>query len=205
LNREYIVEATPVIALVEHGRRQEAIARFKATFTPLGNRLARALSEWIQYDTELGSSAARAAQAVIDETRTQILAANAAALLLTGVLGFLTVRRIVKPIQALERSVKAGGGRGLHPLRSVYRRRTRPAASLARSTCSNTAPPPSTNSGGSNRARAHLVGDLQKAGSLAEFGQRLLSGIVPLLRGGVGSFYVSKEDEAGLERTARTD
>ena len=41
LNREYIAEATPVIALVEHGRHPEALARFKGTFTPLGTRLNR--------------------------------------------------------------------------------------------------------------------------------------------------------------------
>jgi HAMP domain-containing protein len=35
-----------------------------------------------------------------------MLTANVAALLLTGMLGFLTLRRIVNPIQALERSVR---------------------------------------------------------------------------------------------------
>jgi len=202
LNREYIVEATPVIALVEHGRRQEAMARFKATFTPLGNRLARALSEWIQYDTELGSSAARAAQAVIDETRTQILAANAAALLLTGVLGFLTARRIVKPIQALERSVKAvAGGDYTHAV--PFTDASDETGGLARSidVLKHGAAAIDEQRWVKSSAGA-LVGDLQKAGSLAEFGQRLLSGLVPLLRSGVGSFYVWKDDEARLERAA---
>ena len=63
-------------------------------------------SEWIQYNKDLGSTAARAALDAIDETRSQILAVNVAALLLTGLVGFLTFRRIVTPIQALERSVK---------------------------------------------------------------------------------------------------
>ena len=41
-------------------------------------------SEWIQHNKDLGSSAARAAVAAIEETRSQIVAANLAALLLTG-------------------------------------------------------------------------------------------------------------------------
>src|SRR4030095_11690088 len=55
---------------------------------------------------DLGTSAARDALAAIDTTRSQILLVNLAALLLTGVVGFLTFRRIVNPIQGLERVVK---------------------------------------------------------------------------------------------------
>ena len=44
--------------------------------------------------------------AATDQTRRQLLAAEAAAVLLTGLLGFLAFRRIVYPIQALERSVR---------------------------------------------------------------------------------------------------
>jgi len=202
LIREYIVEATPVIALVEHGRHQEALARFKSIFTPLGDRLARAQSEWIQYDKELGSSAARAAQATIDETRTQILAANAAALLLTGILGLLTVRRIVRPIHALERSVKAvAGGDYTHPV--PFTDASDETGGLARSidVLKHGAAAIDQQRWVKSSAST-LIGELQKAGSLAEFGHRLLTGVVPLLRGGVGGFYVWNEDEARLERAA---
>jgi HAMP domain-containing protein len=63
-------------------------------------------SEWIEYDRELGSSAARSALSAIEQTRLEMVVADVAALLLTGLLGLLTLRRIVNPIQALERSVK---------------------------------------------------------------------------------------------------
>ena len=204
LHRQYIVEATPVIALVEQGRHQDALARFKSTFTPLGNTLAVALSEWIQYDKELGSGAARAAQAAIDETRTQILAANAAALVLTGLLGLLTARRIVKPIQALERSVKAVAG-GDYSQSVPFTDAPDETGGLARSIDVLKHGAAAIDEQRWVKASAStLAGELQKAGSLAEFGQRLLSGLVPLLRSGVGSFYVLKEDEdaARLERVA---
>ena len=202
MSHQYVVEATPVIALVEHGRHPEALARFKNIITPIGNRLAGVLSEWIQYDEALGSSAARAAQAAIDETRTQILAANAAALLLTGLLGLLTVRRIVKPIQALERSVKAvAAGDYTHAV--PFTDASDETGGLARSidVLKHGAAAIDEQRWVKSSAST-LVGELQKAGSLAEFGQRLLSGLVPLLRSGVGSFYVWKEDEARLERAA---
>src|SRR5207249_8521173 len=49
---------------------------------------------------------------------------------------------------------------------------------------------------------SRILGELQGATSLAEFGQRLLSGLVPLLRGGVAAFYVFEEEERRLRRTA---
>ena len=105
LNRQYIVEARQVMALVEDGQRDAAVARFRSAAGPTGVTLATVSSEWIQYNKELGRSAARVALAVVEATRAQILAVDVAALLLTGLVGVLTFRRIVTPIQALERSV----------------------------------------------------------------------------------------------------
>src|SRR5262249_1144664 len=47
-----------------------------------------------------------------------------------------------------------------------------------------------------------LMGELQAANSLPEFGQLLRSGLVPLLRGGVAGFYVLEEEAGRLRRTA---
>jgi two-component system, sensor histidine kinase and response regulator len=49
---------------------------------------------------------------------------------------------------------------------------------------------------------ASLVGVLQGATSLAEFGRRLLSELVPIVGGGVAGFYVTDESAARLERVA---
>ena len=50
---------------------------------------------------------------------------------------------------------------------------------------------------------ARLTGALQGATSLAEFGERLLSGLVPMLGGGVAGFYVAESEPEGARRSAR--
>ena len=47
-----------------------------------------------------------------------------------------------------------------------------------------------------------VIGEIQGANSLPEFGQRLLSGLVPLLGGGVAALYVFEEETGRLRRTA---
>src|SRR5262249_4038058 len=106
LSQQYIREARHVMALAEAGRHDDALAYFEATIGPLGVSLGKTTSDWIEYNRDVGSRAARAALDAIDKTRTQIIAADVIALLLTGLLGVVTFRRLVNPIQALERSVK---------------------------------------------------------------------------------------------------
>ena len=50
---------------------------------------------------------------------------------------------------------------------------------------------------------SRLTGELQGAASLAEFGQRLLSGLVPMLGGGVAGFYVFDEKPRTSARVCR--
>src|SRR5262249_38067747 len=49
---------------------------------------------------------------------------------------------------------------------------------------------------------ATLVGGLSGATTLAEFGRRLLSELLPIFGGGVAGFYVFDESAAGLRRVA---
>ena len=49
---------------------------------------------------------------------------------------------------------------------------------------------------------SRVTGALQGAASLEEFGQRLLSDLVPMLGGGVAGFYVFDEGHSGLRRVA---
>ena len=122
LSRQYIVEARHVMALAEDGRNEDALASFRTNIAATGVTLSQISSEWIEHNRSLGNSAARAALAAIEETRWEILAADAVALLLTGLLGFFTFRRIVNPIQALERSVKTVAAGDYTQIRSVYQR-----------------------------------------------------------------------------------
>jgi PAS domain S-box-containing protein len=202
LYRRDVGEARQLFDLAEEGREAEATAHFMGTVAPVGDRLGQVLSEWIDYNEKLGISAARDAQAAIEDTRSQILGANAAALLLTGLLGFLTLRRIVTPIRALERSVKNLAA-GDYSVPVPFTDATDETGGLARSI--------EVLKQGSaaideqrwvKSSASTLIGDLQTAASLAEFGQRLLAGLMPLLRGGVASFYVFEEDTGRLRRVA---
>jgi|RhiMethySRZTD1v2_1073278.scaffolds.fasta_scaffold12033_3 two-component system, sensor histidine kinase and response regulator len=202
LYRQDISEAKQFLILADEGRKAEATARFMGSVAPIGDRLNQVLNEWIQYNEKLGTNAARDAQAAIEQTRTQMLGANVAALLLTALFGFVTLRRIVTPIQALERSVKNLAA-GDYSVPVPFIEATDETGSLARSI--------EVLKKGSaaideqrwvKSSASTLIGDLQVAGSLAEFGQRLLSGLMPLLGGGVAGFYVFEEDAGSLRRVA---
>jgi PAS domain S-box-containing protein len=201
-NRQYISEGKQVMALADQGRRDEAVALFRSTAGPTGVALTQLSSEWIEHNKELGNSAARAALAAIEGTRSQILAANVAALVLTGLVGFLTFRRIVTPIQALERSVKtvaAGNYRESVPFTEA----TDETGGLARSIDVLKQGAAAIDEQRWVKSSAStLMGDVQRASSLTEFGQRLLGGLMPLLGGGVAGLYVFEEESGRLRRTA---
>ncbi|HMF98761.1 MAG TPA: response regulator [Vicinamibacterales bacterium] len=202
LSRRYLVEAKSAMALVEEGRRDEALTYFRSVIAPTGARLGDVSSEWIQYNRDVGSSAARAALDAIDDTRSRTLFFNWAALLLTGLLGVLTFRRIVTPIQALERSVKTVAA-GDYTRVVPFTESTDETGGLARSIdVLKRGAAAIDDQRWVKSSASNLVGELQGANSLAEFGQRLLSGLVPLLRGGVAGFYVFEEEANRLRRTA---
>src|SRR5262245_28543376 len=105
-SREWIAGARQTMAIADQGRSQDAMAYFNSTVADLGEQLSKASNEWIAYDQQAATAAGLESIDVIERYRWQVLIANATALLLTGVLGFLTLRRIVTPIRALESSVK---------------------------------------------------------------------------------------------------
>ena len=123
-------------------------------------------------------------------------------MLLSGGLGLLTFRRIVGPVRALKTSVESivGGDFGAavpftHAgdetgalARSIdVLRRGAAAMEDQRWVKSNV---------------ATLTGKLQGAATLAEFGERLLSGLVPALGGGVAAFHALEAGETRLRRIA---
>jgi PAS domain S-box-containing protein len=202
LSRRYVNEARHVMALAADGRTTDALPYFRDTIAALGVDLGNVSSEWIEYNRGLGSNAAQAALVEIDRTRSQITAADFAALLLTGVLGFLTFRRIVNPIQALERSVTTIAGGDYTP--SVpFTDSTDETGSLARSIEVLKQGAAAIDEQRWVKASAStIVGALQGSRSQSEFGDRFLSALMPLLRGGVAAFYVFDEPAGLLRRTA---
>ncbi|HMO65228.1 MAG TPA: MCP four helix bundle domain-containing protein, partial [Verrucomicrobiota bacterium] len=107
LCEEWIREARQLMELAEAGRPAEAVGRLGGGFAELGRRLSGVSAEWIRHNEELAHAAGRDALAAIEESRWRMLFGNPAALLLTALLGFLTYRRIVRPICALNTSVQA--------------------------------------------------------------------------------------------------
>ena len=202
LSRQYTAEARHVMTLVEEGRKDDALVFFNANITSKGFTLSKISSEWIEHSKGLGSSAARAALMAIEETRTETLAASVAALLLTGLLGLLTFRHIVNPIQALERSVTTVAA-GNYTQSVPFTQATDETGGLARSIeVLKQGAAAIDEQRWVKSSASTLIGELQGATTLAEFGQRFLSGLVPLIGGGVAAFYTFDEETGRLQRTA---
>ena len=201
LSRQYVTEARHVMALAQEGRRDDALAYFRDTIAAIGVGLSRVSSEWIEYNRALGDNAARSALTAIEQTRREMLTADVAALLLTSILGFLTLRRIVNPIQSLERTVKTIAA-GDYTQSVPFTASTDETGGLARSidVLKHGAAAIDEQRWVKSSA-SKVIGQLQAARSLTEFGDHLLSSLVPLLGGGVGALYVLEEDTGRLRRT----
>jgi len=201
-SRDYIAGAKQVMALSADGHREEAIAMLKGSMAEVAGRLSKVSSEWIQHNEDLATTAGKGAVEAIGASRWKMLIANSLAVLLTGLLGYLTFRRIVKPIQALEAAVKTIAA-GDYTKKVPFTAATDETGGLARSIDilkQGAAAMDEQRWVKSNAAR--LTADLQGAASLAEFGQRLVSGLVPLLGGGVAGFYLFEENPGQLKRIA---
>ena len=202
LSKKYVAEANTVMALAEAGRREEALADFNGTIVPIGFSLSKVSSDWIEYNREVGNRAERAVLDAINTTRSQIIAADLIAFLVTGVLGFLTFRRLATPIQALERSVE-DIAKGNYSKSVPFTRATDETGGLARSIEVLKQGAAAIDEQRWIKSHAsQILGELQGTNSREQFGERLLSGLMPLLGGGVGGFYVFDEKTGRLQRNA---
>ena len=202
LSREYIDGARPVMALADTGRSADAVSRFDATIGPVGVRLSGVSNEWIAHDQEAATAAGDASIASIERFGRNLLVAAITTLLLTGVLGSITMRRIVTPIRGLEASVNAIAA-GDYAKAVPFTGASDETGSLARSIdVLKTGAALIYEQRWVKSQVSTLTGELQHASSLAEFGQRLLSSLLPILGGGVGSFYIFREGPGELVRVA---
>ncbi len=200
---DWLVGARQAAKLATEGRRAEAAeVLLKDPMVELGERLHKTSDEWILHNKALAQDAGKKAVEAIDESRWRMLVANSVAVLLTGLLGFFTLRRIVRPIQALETSVQSIAA-GDYAKEVPFTQATDETGGLARSVevlKQGAAAMDEQRWVKSNASK--LTGELQGAASLAEFGQRLVSGLVPALGGGVASFYLFEENPGRLRRIA---
>ena len=200
---EWASGAEELMSQAAAGRRQESIAGILSGRVPeLGVRLSEVSTEWITHNENLADDAGKVNLAALDHAQRNLFVAIGVSLLLTGVLGFLIFRSIVNPIRALQRSVEAiAAGDYVKPVpfteakdetgrlaRSVdVLKRGAAAMEEQRWIKANT---------------AKLMGELQGAKSHADFGERLLAELVPVIGGGVAAFYLIDQGQERLHRVA---
>ena len=98
ISREWTGEAGRLLSIYESGGRAEARhATLRGRFPEIGQRLNEVLSEWIAHNDRLAKQASDEAVAAIRDSERRSVTAIIIALLLSGVLGYLTVRSIVHP------------------------------------------------------------------------------------------------------------
>jgi len=201
-SRDYVAAARQVMKLAAEGRRAEALALLNGPAREVSQRLSGASTGWIQHNETLADSAGKAAVEAITGSRWKMLIANSAAFLFTGALGFLTFRRIVNPIRALETSVKAIAA-GDYAKEVPFTQATDETGGLARSV--DVLKRGSAAMEAQRWVKANVskvTGELQGATSVQEFGERLLADLVPMLGGGVAGFYIFEEHPGCLKRVA---
>ncbi len=201
--RDWLDRAKQIMSAAAEGRREEASELLRdASTLDLGERLDSAAAEWIRLNEDLAHSTSQTVVESVTASRWRILAANSAAILLTGLLGFLTFRRIVKPIQALDASVRAIAA-GEYDKEVPFTSATDETGGLARSVDVLKQGAVAMDEQRWVKANvSRVTGALQGAASLAEFGRRLLSDLVPMLGGGAAGFYVLDESHSELRRVA---
>jgi len=108
LVRQWSSEGEQLLSLAANGRRQEAITRlFSGAFADLGLHATNLLRDWLQYNEHLAAVAGKSDLSAIGDSRRNLLVALGLVMAISSVLGFVTFRGIVHPIQALQRSVEA--------------------------------------------------------------------------------------------------
>ncbi len=189
LGREWVSRAKEVMALVDNGRHDEAVTVLKGPLAEIGSRVTVVSREWIRNNEELATTAGREAVQAINDFRASMLIAIAGAAVLASLLGFITFRRIVKPIRALQSEIETIAA-GDYAKDVPFTGQPDETGALARSIVILKKGAAEMDEQRWVKAQsAALIQELQNVNSLNEFGQRLLSGLVPLLGGGVACFY----------------
>jgi two-component system sensor histidine kinase/response regulator len=200
LSSQYLDGAEKVMSLADAGRRDESLALLLGPQAALGARLGKASSEWIAHNEQLATTAGKDALDSIDAMQWRMLAAVGIALFLTSLLGWMTSRRIVNPIDALQISVETIA-RGDYAQPVPFTKESDETGMLARSIDVLKQGAAAMDEQRWIKANdTQLTNDLRGADSVADFGRRFVSSLVPMLGGGVAAFYIF---ESGLQRVRR--
>ena len=202
LSTEWLAKTDQIKALAAAGGTDEANNLLDGPVFELGQQLNRLSKEWTLLDETLAMDAGKAAIQGIENSRRHQWYSLGGALLISGILGWLTFRGIITPVRALQSSVETIA-RGDYAQEVPFTQATDETGALARAVAV-------LKEGAAAMAEqrwiksnaASLTGELQATASLAEFGQRFLSNLVPVLGGGVAGFHVLENGHARLRRVA---
>ncbi len=203
LNRRWAAEAAKLLSAQANGQRGGSVQQiFTGTFADLGLRANNVLQEWIKHNERLATEGSQTTMSTIRNSRRNLPITVALVMVFTGILGFMTFRKIVIPIQTLRNSVEAVAA-GDYGHSVPFAEATHEIGELARSIEVLKAGAAAMEEQRWIKGNiAKLAGTLQGATSHAEFGQRLLSGLVPTLGGGVAGLFLSDQDSDQLLRVA---
>ncbi|HEX5175799.1 MAG TPA: MCP four helix bundle domain-containing protein, partial [Chthoniobacteraceae bacterium] len=202
MSREWIAGADQAMSLAAAGRKDEATSLLLGPMAKVAEQASDDSKTWIAYNKGIATNAGQAALAAIASSRRNILIAVGCALGLAGWLGFVTFRRIVHSIHALENAVKSIAG-GDYSQAVPFTEAADETGELARSIDilkQGAAAMDQQRWVKTNAAK--ITSELQGAASLAEFGQGLISGLVPVLGGGVAGFYSLENNPERIRRIA---
>jgi signal transduction histidine kinase/CheY-like chemotaxis protein/CHASE3 domain sensor protein len=199
--REWVAAADQAVALAVAGQHAAAVTEFGRRMA-LGRQTGTLMAEWLEHNETIAKEAGQGTVTTIHRATRALSVAVVMALAVTGLLGFFTYRRIVRPLHGLQRSVEAIA-KGDYAQMVPFTGETDETGSLARSV--------DVLKGGAaameeqrwiNGHAARLASELQGATTFPELGQRLLSGLVPALGGGVAALYVLDASAQRLKTVA---
>ncbi|HXJ79892.1 MAG TPA: response regulator [Candidatus Methylomirabilis sp.] len=199
---EWILGAERAMSLGAGGDGRDVGARLNRTLAPLGTHVGALIIDWLHHNETLATAAGAVAVATIQRASRALLIAVLVAFALSGALGFVTYRRIVNPLHALQRSVESIA-RGEFDQQVPFTREADETGALARSV--------DILKGGAAAMEqqrwmkgnaARIAADLQSATTFAELGDRLFSSLVPALGGGVAALYAFDSTTQTMTLTA---
>ena len=200
---EWTAKAEEMMSAVDAGRRKEAInTLISDSVSQMDIRLRQVSKEWIAHNEALAAAANKSNMGAIEEAQRNLLGAAIIAWLLTGGLGyprsggsFIRSRRCRPRSSSLPRVITQNRFPSRRPAMKPERWR-------APSTFSSRARLEWRNNAGSSSTLPRWAVSCRGATSVSEFGQRLLSGLVPVLGGGVAALCVmtTKEQRLGESR-----
>ena len=202
LSRDYVEQARQVMALVDAGHKEEAVTVLNGSMSESAGHLGQVSSEWIRHNEELATATAKAVVESVRIFRRRMFIAAVVVIIVCGLLGTVTFRRVVGTIRGLERAVQKIAG-GDYAAEVPFIEAEDETGSLARSIDVLKKGAAATDEQRwVKSSTAKITGVLQEAVSLSEFGEKLLSHLVPMLGGGVAGFYLFEENPGRLRRIA---